>query len=304
MKSILIEGHEAHDINKQIRRVIKGLGNPEPPLNLDEVLELLNLDRAYYSGTDDSVVREVVSRITVAGKQVIRRPTILFDVIKKAKLSALWLPDKKRILIDESKPKLKHRWSESHEIGHSIIPWHQEYLLGDNESSLNPACHAQIEAEANYATGKLLFLQEQFMEEASDLKLGFNSVLELKKRYGNTISSTLWRYVEEAHRDLAVVGIVSGHPHKPIDEFDPQNPCRHCVQSPKFRDQFSGISEKQLFRIIGGYCGLRSRGPIGTDAVHLIDDNHERHLFHFESFSNTYDVLTLGYYLHPFNLTK
>lgn len=62
MKNILIDGHEAHDINKQIRKVIKGLGNPEPPLDLDEVLDLLNLDRGYYSSDDESAIQEVVSR--------------------------------------------------------------------------------------------------------------------------------------------------------------------------------------------------------------------------------------------------
>jgi len=297
MKSILIDGHEAQDIDKQVRKVLQGLGNPDPPLNLDETLELLNLDRGYYSSDDESAVREVVSRMVVAGKQIIRRPTILFEVIKKASLSALWLPDKQRILIDKSRPKLKHRWSEAHEIGHSIIPWHTELLLGDNEWSLNPACHAQMEAEASYAGGQLLFLGGRFTEEASDLEFGFCSIKKLSKQYGNTITSTLWRYVEQAHHDLPMVGVVSEHPHRPSEEFDPQNPCRHCIQSPAFRERFSTLSERQIFRAIRGYCTLRSRGPIGSDSVVLKDDNGKRHLFQFESFSNSYEVLTLGRYL-------
>jgi hypothetical protein len=77
MKSIAIDGHEAQDIDKQVRKVLRGLGNPDPPLNLDEALELLNLDRGYYSSDDEGAVREVISRMMVAGKQIIRRPTIL-----------------------------------------------------------------------------------------------------------------------------------------------------------------------------------------------------------------------------------
>ena len=188
MKSILIDGHEAQDIDKQVRKVLRGLGNPDPPLDLDDALGLLHLDLGYYNSNDESVVREVVNRMMVAGKQIIRRPTILFDVIKKASLSALWLPDKQRILIDKSRPELKHRWSESHEIGHSIIPWHTELLLGDNEWSLNPTCHAQMEAEANYAGGQLLFLGDRFTEEASDLEFGFRSIKRLSKQYGNTMA--------------------------------------------------------------------------------------------------------------------
>ena len=31
----------------------------------------------------------------------------------------------------KDEPKLKHRWNEAHEVGHSIIPWHKAYLHGD-----------------------------------------------------------------------------------------------------------------------------------------------------------------------------
>ena len=197
MKNIIVGGYEAQDIDEQVDKIMRGLGRPEPPLQLDEVRELLRLDRRFYSSDNQSAVREVVSRLMVAGKQVVKRPTILFEAIRKAKLSALWLPDKKRILLDESIPKLKHRWSEAHEVGHSIIPWHDDLHLGDNEFSLNPQCHARMEAEANYAAGRLLFLQDRFRSEALDLTVGLSTVRDLKAEFGNTMSSTLWRYVEE-----------------------------------------------------------------------------------------------------------
>ena len=151
--------------------------------------------------------------------------------------------------------------------------------------------------------GQLLFLGGRFTEEASDLDFGFPSIKKLSKQYGNTITSTLWRYVEQAHHDLPMVGVISDHLHRPSAEFDPQNPCRYCIQSPAFRDRFSRLSEKQLFRAIRGYCTLRSRGPIGSDSVILKDDNDERHLFQFESFSNGYDVLTVGRYERAFRVS-
>jgi len=122
MKSTAVEGYEAEDIRRQIRKILRGLGSPEPPLRLEDVRELLRLDRRFYTSTNPGAFREFVSRMRVAGKQLLHRPTLLLDVIKKADLKALYLPDKKRILIDASKPSLKHRWSESHEIAHSIIP--------------------------------------------------------------------------------------------------------------------------------------------------------------------------------------
>ena len=176
MKSILVDGHEAEDIGLQVQKVLRGLGNPEPPIRLEDVLELLRLDRGYYSSENQGAIRESVSRLMIAGKQIIKRPTLLCDVIKKAKLSALWIPDSKRILLDENVPKIKHRWNEAHEIGHSLIPWHKKYMLGDNEFSLNPASHAQMEAEAHFAAGQLLFLQRRFEQDANDVPFGISTV--------------------------------------------------------------------------------------------------------------------------------
>ena len=299
MKNILVGGHEAHDIQQQIDKILRGLGRPEPPLRIEDVRELLRLDRRFYSSQDQSAVREVVSRLMVAGKQVVKRPTLLFEAIRKAKLSALWLPDRKRILIDESLPKLKHRWSEAHEIGHSVIPWHDGLHLGDNEFSLNPRCHAQMEAEANYAAGQLLFLQDRFVIEANDHPVNLETIRTLKGTFGNTLSTTLWRYVEEVGNLTPMVAILSEHPHRPSKDFDPERPCRHVIQSKGFQARFSLVSEQQLFEEIRRYCSNRGGGPLGEAEVRLSDDNGQQHAFHFESFFNRYDVLTLGRYVHP-----
>ena len=49
------------------------------------------------------------------------------------------------------------------EIGHDIIPWHADMMLGDTEQTLTPSCHEIIEAEANYAAGQLLFMASRFL---------------------------------------------------------------------------------------------------------------------------------------------
>lgn len=297
MKTKAVIGYEADDIRKQVNKVLRRLGNPEPPVHLDDVRDLLSLDRDYFRSDDDGALREVVSRVRVAGKQLARRPTLLIDVIRKADISALWIPDRRRILIDESKPKLKHRWSEAHEIGHSLIPWHEEFLFGDNEYSLNPTCHEAMEAEANFAAGQLLFLGSRFFRDAKDLQLGFEAVTSLKARYKNTLTSTLWRYVEEARPELPMVGLVSVHPHH--SDALPSRACRYFVQSRAFRDRFSEITEAEVFEALATYCSYRRRGPLGSGEVVLTDDSGQSHVFLFESFSNSYDVLTLGMYSKP-----
>lgn len=74
-------------------------------------------------------------RLRVDAKRVKEEPTLLFEAVKKISLSALYIPEAKRILIDEGVPKPKHRWIEAHEIAHSLIEWHSEFSFGDNKLS-------------------------------------------------------------------------------------------------------------------------------------------------------------------------
>jgi hypothetical protein len=297
MKPIQIGEREKRDIDSQVEKVIRGLGNPEPPIRLEEILELLKLDRQYYSATNDSVLREFVSKVKIGAKQLFTRPTLLFDVINKANLSALWLPDRKRILIDESLPKLKHRWAESHEIAHSITEWHKIYLFGDSTKELNQTCHEQLEAEANYGAGQLLFLRDRFALEARAIPKTIESIKTLSKNFGNTITSTLWRYVEQVENTLPMVGLVTPHPHHLPSDHDHNNPCKYFIQSPAFRARFGTVGEVEVFNHLLCYCSRAKGGFLGRNEVILTDDNGNRHVFQFETFCNTHEALTLAYYV-------
>lgn len=180
MKNIPLRERTAQKIDDQVAKVLKGLGNPEPPLRLTDVRELLLLDQQYYSSTDDGALGEVASRLRVAGKQVLARPTLLVEAIKTMDLKALYLPDQKRILLDKEQPEAKWRWNEAHEITHSILPWHNSFMQGDTSLTLTPTCHDRIEAEANFGAGRLLFLQDRFKEMAQDTEPTIKAVSGLK----------------------------------------------------------------------------------------------------------------------------
>ena len=291
----------AADIDRRVERVLRGLGHPEPPLALADVRELLQLDRVFYTADDPGVMREAISRIRVAGVQVYKRPMLLIDAVRKSSLKALYLPDRRRILLDKALPKLKHRWNEAHEIGHSLIPWHQDIMLGDNAHTLLPSCREEVEAEANYAAGRLLFLRERFMEEVRSLDPSIETIRALKNIFGNTISTTLYRFVEAAGTELPIVGMITSHPHvsRWPDDFDPSDPCRHFIRSPAFARIFGRWSEVELFTHVAAYCGAQGGGPLGGAELILTDDNGDRHHFHFETFFNQYDALTLGRYVRP-----
>lgn len=299
MKSKFLSARTTADIDSQVAKVLRGLGDPEPPIDLRLVRELLKLDRGYYSTTDDGVLLETFSRMKVAGLQVLKRPTLLKEAVQALSLKALFLPDQRRILLDQDLPILKHRWNEAHEIGHDIVPWHSGMMFGDTEQTLTPSCHEEMESEANYAAGQILFLASRFPEEAAASNPGLDLVKSLSKTFGNTVTSTLWRYTQEAHGGRPMVAMVTGHPHprrrKP--EFDPANPCRYFIESPPFRAQFPHVTERQLFAIAVGYCGAQGGGMLGVAEVALNDVDGTAHRFQFETFFNRHEALTLAWCL-------
>lgn len=296
MKNRPIDPLAAQDIRDQVDKILRGLGNPEPPLDLVHVRELLKLDRQYYSTKETGSLREFVSKLKVGSKQLAKRPTLILDVVRRADLKALWLPDSKRILISEELPKLKQRHAEAHEITHSITPHHGRFLFGDDRETLRSSCHEILEAEANFGSGQLLFLRERFPAEAHDLSMNLDSVKALARTFGNTLTMTLWRLVEEAHGDEPIFGVISPHPR--LGDFDPTAPCRYFIESPAFRENFgAAVTEVAVFRSIQGYASSAAGGSLGEADVVFNDCRGERHLFHLETFFNRYEALTLGTHL-------
>ena len=302
MKAVQIGNRERIEIDAQVDKVLRGLGNPQPPISLDHVRELLRLDRQYYSSTNDGALREFASKVKIGAKQLLLRPMLLLDVVKKASVSAFWIPDGRRILIDEDLPKLKHRWAETHEVIHSITEWHQLFLFGDSTRELNPACHDQLEAEANYGAGQLLFVRERFVQEARDMQMCLDTIKKLSGRFGNTMTSTLWRYVEQLGVQKPMIGLVTVHPHHLPDEHDPADPCKYFIDSPAFRKQFGCVAEVEIFSALKQYCSRARGGPLGSSEIVLSDVNGTRHVFWFETFFNRYEALTLAYHVKELSL--
>lgn len=291
----------ASDIDEQIGKILRGLGNPEPPLRIEDVRELLRLDTTFYSTTDASIFREMVSRAYVGAQQVFARPTLLFEALAKLNLRALWVPDRRRILIDSTLPPIKHRWAEAHEVTHSVLPWHDDALFGDTKQTLAPHCHEQLEGEANYGAGQLLFLGGRFASEAADYATTLETVRILAKKYGNTITSTLWRVIEQLGSEKPLVGLVTAHPGKLLGI---EEPCRYFIRSSAFLREFPDVAEGDLFGVIAAYCMNRRHGDLGSAEIGLVDARGDRHIFEFETFYNGYDALTLGVYRRPAALIR
>lgn len=295
MKNTPIGDHEAEDLRRFVERVLRDVGNPEPPLDLRIIREALRLDLQFFSLEDPSLLQRAAHKFRVGTKQVIARPRLIIDAVRKANISGIFEPDEKRILIDSDAPVLKHRWIEAHEIGHSLAPWHQRFMFGDNDETLQASCHDALEREANFAAGQLTFLQGRFVEEACDSAVSLKLVRALASAFGNTITSTLWRFVEEAHKDEPLVGVVQRKA-----EPKPGVPREYCIESPAFRERFGVLDEASLLGAVMQHRSpYRKLGDVGEGSVTLVDGNGQHHAFHFESWANKYYTLSLGRYLRP-----
>ena len=82
-KNVIIRTRNALDIDRKVERVLKDLGNPEPPLDLYIVRELLKLDLDFYTAKNPGVLQEVVSKMKMAGKQMLARPSRILDAVRK-----------------------------------------------------------------------------------------------------------------------------------------------------------------------------------------------------------------------------
>jgi hypothetical protein len=293
----LVGEYEKREIRGQVQRILRDLGNPEPPLNLADVRTLLKLGLQYYRSTDPGLIAELTHRFNLLARKTI--PGLgrhLVTALAKSKLCAFWVPDCSRILLDQEVPEAKHRWIEAHEISHSVTPWHRDFLLGDDKQTLDPGCHAVLEAEANYGAGRLLFLHERFAHDAGALPLDFGSVKRLSDRYANSIVSTFWRMVEERNQDQAVFGLISVHPHhNDVGAHDGPDPWRYFIRSPLFRTQFANITPAEVFGVIARHASHRRTGPILLASDALADASGKIFEFRVESFSTKHALLTLGF---------
>jgi Zn-dependent peptidase ImmA (M78 family) len=295
VRKVTLKPGTRNEIDIQVEKILRGLGHPEPPLDLDAVFKLQQLDPQFYRTSEDGVVRETISRVRVGAKLFFERPTRIWEAIKTANLKALWIPEQKRILVDGDLHAMKKRWNFAHEIGHSIIDWHRDFTFGDDSLTLVEGYHIDLEAEANYGAGRLLFLQDIFTQHVKGVQHTLKSLNKVADGFGNSWTSTLYRTVEIL--DVPAFAIIGGHPVRKNSE----EKTRHFITSASFDALFPNFDEAEALKVIRSYCGYSTRGPLGECTFPLVGVGGERWEFMIESFALPYgDVLTLAILLRKF----
>ncbi len=83
MNALILKQRVRREIQSKVDRILRELDNPEPPLRLELVFELLDLDRSYFTSESEGLMKMTFSRLKRAGKQILKRPALLGDAVKK-----------------------------------------------------------------------------------------------------------------------------------------------------------------------------------------------------------------------------
>ncbi|MCK5613846.1 hypothetical protein KAR91_68915 [Candidatus Pacearchaeota archaeon] len=136
---------------------------------------------------------------------------------------------------------VRSRFPKAHELGHQVMPWHTvDPVYVDDKHTLSPDIEDEFDREANFFASEILFQGKLFRTEARDYKPSFPAIFKLADRYGTSIQSTIWRYVEEQDEKIAVAQF---YPGRAIDnEGNPVLRLWKVVCSPRFFKKFGGIN--------------------------------------------------------------
>lgn len=110
------------------------------------------------------------------------------------------------VYVDPDRLEVQQRFGRCHEVGHDVLPWHDERFYVDGMEQLAPHVRALYEQEANYAAAQLLLQRDVFLEVARSLQPGSDAVKDLAARFGCSIHATFRAYVEM--NPTAVAGLV------------------------------------------------------------------------------------------------
>jgi len=273
------------EVDKIVETILKDAGLGDPPIQIGEILEHLKLNRQFYSLDDPNLLRRFAHRLQIGKRKIVN------IVREKIRLAAVWLPDEKRILVDESQPKQKQLWASFHDTVHTVLPWHRDFFLGDTAQSLEHEYQDMLESEANYGASGLMFGGKVFTAQALDTTPCWESIEGLIKVHQKSYVTTFRRYVEHSH-DRALAGLVSTPwwMEKPEDQV---TRCRHFIRSPRFKKEFPQVCADQLLQLVNRKTRPRKWGIAGEFTTALESVRGESREFLGEAFFSRHYLLTL-----------
>jgi Zn-dependent peptidase ImmA (M78 family) len=217
--------------------------------------------------------------------------------LKRAISKTLGLLDVKSqfVFIDKTVHTVRQTFIKIHEAAHFVMAWQRKLFLivEDCEKTISPEIEDYFDREANVFTSEVLFQLDTFTKEAADYSFGLKVPLQLSKKYGASIYSTIRRYVSKNSRACVVLIL---DPPEFEDGYGFQASLRRVVASEKFIELFGTINWPNKFTPddeIGAMIPIAKRRMSGPREVGIKNRNGELCECIGEAFTQSYQVFIL-----------
>ncbi|MBN1930232.1 MAG: ImmA/IrrE family metallo-endopeptidase [Desulfobacterales bacterium] len=121
------------------------------------------------------------------------------------KIKAALLTEEKTIFTDRTLYSAQKRFGQAHELGHHVMPAHNEIFYACSETDLNPITRVKHEFEANRFATELLFPQPLMQAIYENDDLSMETILRLADLSNTTILSSAMRYINGSDKKCCLL---------------------------------------------------------------------------------------------------
>lgn len=221
-----ISAFQARKIRDEADKVLKKAGAygvfPTPISDIIDAADIIE-------GAEDVLDETLLEKLRHKGEKALKSAL--------QKIVGIFHAGARVIYVDRRLPDIKKVFLRLHEVGHGWLPWQRDIygVIEDDKDNLAPDVAELFEREANNFATEVLFQLDTFMEEAADFQFGIRVPMDLSKKYGASIYSTIRRYVSSNNRNCAVLVL---NPPEPCQGDGFRASTRRFVASRRFLEYF------------------------------------------------------------------
>ena len=256
------------------------------PTPVAAVMEAAKVVIADEDLSDEGFLKRICSKADATSKTLRRALSKVLGVLHVAA---------KTIYLDKAVHVAKLPFLKLHETAHAVLPWQKDIyaVTEDCEMTLAPEIASEFEREANVFAMEVMFQLDTFTKEAADHDFNILVPVNLSRRFGTSIYSSIRRYTSEHHRACLVLVLNMPQVHKDLGFT-----CglRRVISSTSFEEQFGNLNWPEYFSPddeIGAAIPVGGRRMSGQRQITLVDRNGNLNQCLAEAFTQTYQVFIL-----------
>ncbi len=287
-------------------QLVQRIGFKEPAISEEVVLDYLHLGIEYFLGSrfftedcqDDEDTPGNTGQLPLLDNELYRQSSKLPKKKPPKPIDAALRGN--TVWVDCEFPRERQRAATCHEVGHKVIPWHQDLSYVKDGCIIDPTTsnfgreHKRCEEEANRFSAHLLMPRPFFLEDMNSLPFGIEALEILARHYATSIESAAIHYVSLTTFSCALV-MVEALPESVITENGSWLRVRYSKGNPFF-DHFIRPGAEIAPDTAIAQASLMSPGTIHTDEASgwVLGLRPERRLIlHCRPWGKEGDVLVL-----------